>query len=221
MRHEDVDDVGEVDDGTGGIPVAPKAPKPKLAVVKKTYDLDSETEDGPGKKAAKKVKAAAKPPKKEAKEKTAPEGRKATKVKPKAKAAVAKAKPRVNRSEAPSRKPGPAARLFKLKKEADGKCNVLGCSKPRKGRKWCATHTKEVRKEQLRLNNLTWRKKAREGAAGHHVVYTSTVDGKQKPTAWALQNPAKALKQVKESGIVEVEELKKLLARYGEKKKAA
>lgn len=112
------------------------------------------------------------------------------------------------------RNSGPGTRLFKFKASREpGECDIKGCSTKVPGRaRRCAKHKKEVRKAQLRENNLIWRKRVARGQAKHHVVYTSPVAGKRTLTEWARQNPERALKLVKNDfGVVDLEEFRKLL----------
>jgi hypothetical protein len=89
---------------------------------------------------------------------------------------------------------GPAMKDFikKVKKTPlPGICQLNGCKTKVTARaKWCATHKKEIRKAQLKANNEVWRKRVKDGIAGHHVVY------KNRPTIWAAQNKQHATKFV-------------------------
>lgn len=81
-----------------------------------------------------------------------------------------------------ARKPGPAAPLFKVKAAKEpGVCQMRGCSSRSvtERSKWCYEHKRVVRKAQLALNNIVWRKRVERGTAGHHVAY------KNRPTVWA------------------------------------
>lgn len=158
------------------------------------------------KAAVKEPKAKAPKAKKEPKMKAAPKEVKTVKAKPVP----------GNKLKFGSRKPGPAMGLFKLKDPAEpGVCRVYGCSKKAssgKGR-WCAPHKKEIRKAQLKANNVIWRKRVKAGTAGHHVVYS--VEKKLRPTEWAVKNKEKALAKVKkgEATIEGIGEFKKLLSK--------
>ena len=133
------------------------------------------------KKLVKKVKAkAAKPTKKEAPKKAPQKAKELVKIKG---------------AQLLKKGPGPATKAWAKKFRADrepGQCNMKGCSRktvtPRA--KWCAPHKKEVRKAQLKANNVVWRKAVKEGRAGHHVVY----DG--QATVFTLQNKNQAEKIV-------------------------
>lgn len=83
--------------------------------------------------------------------------------------------------------PGPAMVQFakKLRKTPEqGMCHVLGCEKKSVTlrAKWCMGHKKAIRKAQLKANNKVWRKRVKEGLAGHHVIYAGAA------TAFSLKN---------------------------------
>lgn len=100
---------------------------------------------------------------------------------------------------------------FKWKKERiRGECDILGCKAKGHPGYRCKKHKKAVRKVQLKLNNIRWRKNVKEGKAGHHVVYTP-MEEKQRLTKWARKDTASAEKVVKqEATIIDMETFKKL-----------
>lgn len=110
-----------------------------------------------------------------------------------------------------------ASLKLKVKPERiPGVCLVQGCNKPSATglAQWCRDHKKAIRKEQLRLNNIVWRKRVEQGKAGHHLVY------RNKPTGFAVENPDKALAIAKKGvGITEPDDLKKILAKGAASKK--
>lgn len=72
--------------------------------------------------------------------------------------------------------PGPAMQALASKLRAEpslGGCDVIGCkNRATSPRAWrCGPHKKAIRKAQLKANNAVWRKRVKEGKAGHHVVY--------------------------------------------------
>lgn len=165
----------------------------------------------------KEVVVAVKPEKKP--KKTKAKGKKPSK--PKAAKKVAKTKAKAKVVKPAGREIGPGTKKFKFKAiKLMGKCDVLGCSKsaksPRSFR--CAKHTKAVRKEQLKQNNVTWKERIEEGTAKHHAVYTDPGSGKQRVTEWAALNPDKAKAYVKaEKSIVDLKTFVPLLSKYKEK----
>jgi hypothetical protein len=68
-----------------------------------------------------------------------------------------------------------------------GTCAFKGCGKKAISTRsrWCAPHRKEVRREQLRLNNVTWNKRKAKGEAKHRLWYDN------RPTDYALASPAR------------------------------
>lgn len=118
----------------------------------------------------------------------------------KTKKAPKKAAPKEAPKPAPAKKPakkkaakpaarqhGPWVRHFKFKEKDDGLCGIKGCKTKKAGLRWCASHKKQIRKVQLKLNNVTWRKRIEEGKAGHHLSYRG------KPTAFTAEHQKKAL----------------------------
>lgn len=71
--------------------------------------------------------------------------------------------------------------------------------------KRCVICHEIVRKEQLRKNNESWARRVAKGNAKHHLVYEG------KPTSWALNNKAKALKLAQTQGLTDPSELARLL----------
>lgn len=109
---------------------------------------------------------------------------------------------------------GPGTKRFKFKAvRKAGECDVLGCSRSpstTKARR-CLKHKKLIRKEQLKANNVVWRKRVQKGTAGHHIVYTSPKEGKTSLTEWARANPERAMKLVKKDfGTVDLDGFRKL-----------
>lgn len=81
-----------------------------------------------------------------------------------------------------SHKRGPAKEL----------CEICKKNKPRTPRStFCRACWAPRRKEQLRKNNITWRKRIDAGKAKHHLTYRG------KPTVWSATNKDKALAQAK------------------------
>lgn len=75
---------------------------------------------------------------------------------------------------------------MKLKKAVKrGVCAVLGCkTKARTSRaKWCASHQKKIRKQQLKENNRAWYKRVAKGTAKHRLLYGGDL------TEYAQSNP--------------------------------
>lgn len=113
----------------------------------------------------------------------------------------AKPKPKAKKEAAPKEQSKKTSKSHAIKSlglklspvKLRGACNVAGCSgRPANSRTlFCSKHKKEIRKEQLKLNNIVWRKRVAEKKAGHHVVYRG------KATEWALTHKEQALKAVK------------------------
>lgn len=75
-----------------------------------------------------------------------------------------------------------------------GQCSNGG--KPRTQRaKWCQHHNKLIRKEQLRVNNITWDKRVESGEAGHHKQYRNKPTEIVKKLKLAGLEPEKYIKQ--------------------------
>jgi hypothetical protein len=68
-----------------------------------------------------------------------------------------------------------------------GTCAFKACGKKATSTRarWCAPHRKEVRREQLRLNNVTWNKRKAKGEAKHRLWYDN------RPTDYALASPTR------------------------------
>lgn len=139
----------------------------------------------------------------------------------KAKPAKAKKAPKEKAKGGPSlqikdrAKVGPAMKKFKFKvKRQKGECDVLGCKVKGLGSKRrCPKHKKLIRKAQLKANNVVWRKRVKDGVAGHHAVYTDSDEGKTRATKFAVKAADKALAAVKAGhSVVDVDGFKKALA---------
>lgn len=161
---------------------------------------------------------------KEAEAKKAP--KKEIKAKAEKKAAPVKAKPTAKKVKAKDRtKPiGPGTKLFKFK---DGPksfevCDVLNCrEKPKSGFR-CVKHKKAIRKAQLKANNITWRKRVKDGTAGNHVVYTRPGEKKPIATKYSLKKTDAAVKVVStgHSVVEKVGDFKEIVARTKKELKA-
>lgn len=152
------------------------------------------------------------------KEAEAKKTKKEIKVKTEKKAAP-KAKPTAQKVKKTDRiKPiGPGTKMFKFKAErAAGECDVQGCKVKGLGKKRrCGKHKKEIRKEQLRANNVVWKKRVKDGTAGHHVVYTRPGEKKPIATKYSLKKTDAAVAVVaKGHSVVEkVGDFKEIIAR--------
>src|SRR5687767_13403560 len=73
------------------------------------------------------------------------------------------------------------------------KCSVDNCKKdvPNERTTFCHWHKKDIRREQLRLNNITWKRRVKKGTAKHHLTY------RREATEWAVVHPADALAKAK------------------------
>ena len=149
----------------------------------------------------------------EKKNKKEKEKEKEKKMKPEKKAPVKQA---AKVKKVDGRGIGPGTKLFKFKADsAQGECDVLGCkSKAHSPKAFrCKKHSLEIRKAQLRENNLVWKKRRAKGEADHHVVYTNVVTGKQELTKWAVQHPNEAMARAKKGEcVLDPEALAKLIA---------
>lgn len=116
---------------------------------------------------------------------------------------------------------GKGTLLFKYKpKRSREVCDVLSCrEKPKKGFR-CEKHRKMIRKAQLKANNVVWKKRVKEGTAGHHVVYTKPDTGKTIATKFSLKATDKATAVVK-SGHSIIGEVGKFKAIVAATKKAS
>jgi len=136
-------------------------------------------------------------PKPKAKTKSKPEPKPKAKKVEKPKAAKPKKTPK-------AKVVGPAMKKLasKLRPKEQGKCDWKGCP-AKTGKKYrCLKHMKVVRKLQLAANNVVWRKRVKAGTAGHHAVYTSPLQKKQRLTQWAKKETPKAEAQVKEGASI-------------------
>lgn len=137
------------------------------------------------------------------------------------------AKPRAKKAEgAPALKPisKVVANCAAIKKlnwklraaRVPGLCSKLGCQVkfPSRGQIYCKAHKKAVRKVQLKLNNIVWRRRVKAGTAGHHVVYDDTA------TKWTMKARKEAEKKVKTNHSI-VKTLKVLNTIIAKTRKAA
>jgi hypothetical protein len=122
---------------------------------------------------------------------------------------------RVKKFKAKNAKPkshGPAYEKWKKRFRPErkvGQCFIKNCTTKPAGAKFCQTHKKEYRKDQLALNNVTWRKRIDEGKALHHVIYNGEL------TEWAKKNLV-AAKRIVSGGksIADMETFNKAVAKF-------
>ncbi len=96
-----------------------------------------------------------------------------------------------------------------------GLCAVASCKEksPGTARLYCKAHKKAIRKMQLKLNNITWKKRKAAGKAGNHVVYDGAA------TKFAVKNTKKALVKVT-TGHASIKTKKELDAAIAARRKA-
>lgn len=89
-------------------------------------------------------------------------------------------------------------------------CKFRGCKTHVKRGKWCAPHRKEVRKEQLRVNNVAWQARIAKGKAEHYLWYND------RPTDYALSSEARTEKAVQHAKELhpdwKIEDIRKMVA---------
>jgi hypothetical protein len=172
------------------------------------------------------VKSALRPPKKGGsakveklrKEKKAAGGKLSKRKEAKLKKAIKQHKKRDEKYKAKKgtgkkRERGPAYAKWKNRFRATrevGTCFIKGCSTRPVGKaRFCTTHKKEYRKDQLALNNVKWRKRVDEGKALHHVIYNGEL------TEWAKTNIVAAQRIVSDGkSIADMETFKKAVAKF-------
>ena len=110
---------------------------------------------------------------------------------------------------------GSGTKAFKYKPLpwAPGACKVLKCKQKATSKmaKVCRVHKKEIRKQQLKANNVTYRKRIKDHKVISHIVYTDPDTGKPMLTQWAQRNPDKAMAIVKKGrGTIDLDTFRQL-----------